>query len=335
MTNEDDRGSGYVAAATAAELLATSRGPHAPTRAMRFITGWQPLDDILGGGFRAQDLVVLGGRPGVGKTVAALQWARTIAMEGSTAIYVSYQHSPHSLLHRLLTLELASIARTDEVTDLTRLRTIAQEVVLGAAPAAHLTVDPLGEEAFRRLEAYGPRLRLVQASGLRTGVVELSRILSEQRGGATALFVDYLQKIPIDGRLQPDGPRTTFLAERLKELAMIGEVPVVVVAGADREGLTSRNVHLHHLRGSTALAHEADLVMILNDKTRAVSPTHIEFDPVRAEEYRRWMVLSVEKHRDGWADVHLEFRKDLASYRFDPHGGLVTETLADRVGFEE
>ena len=258
-----------------------------------------------------------------------------MAMEGSTAIYVSYQHSPQSLLHRVLALELGSIARADEVTDLTRLRTVAEEVALGAAPASGLTGDPLGEEAIRRLEAYGARLRLVQASGLRTGMVELSRILSEQRSGPTALFVDYLQKIPVGNRPQGDEDRTTFLAERLKELAMIAEVPVVVVAGADRDGLTSRSVHLQHLRGSTALAHEADVVMLLNDKTRAISRTHLEFDPVRSEEFRRWVVLSVEKHREGWADVHLEFRKDLASYRLDPNGAFVTETIADRVGFEE
>ena len=77
----------------------------------------------------------LGGRPGVGKTVASLQWARWMAMQGNTAIYVCYEHSPHSLLGRLLALELGSLARPDEVVELTRLRTIAQEVALGASPA--------------------------------------------------------------------------------------------------------------------------------------------------------------------------------------------------------
>ena len=70
-----------------------SGGPHA--RATQFPTGFAPLDDVLHGGIRAQDLVLLGGRPGIGKTVASLQWARWMAMQGQTAIYVCYEHSPH------------------------------------------------------------------------------------------------------------------------------------------------------------------------------------------------------------------------------------------------
>ena len=70
---------------------------------------------MLHGGIRAQDLVLVGGRPGIGKTVVALQWARWMAMQGQTAIYVCYEHSPHTLLGRLLALELGSLARPDEV----------------------------------------------------------------------------------------------------------------------------------------------------------------------------------------------------------------------------
>ena len=76
----------HVSMATAADLLA-GIGPHAPqARSAQFATGFQPLDDVLSGGIRAQDLVLLGGRPGVGKTVASLQWARWMAMQGDTAL---------------------------------------------------------------------------------------------------------------------------------------------------------------------------------------------------------------------------------------------------------
>ena len=36
-------------------------------------TGFQALDHTLGGGVRAGDLILVGGSPGVGKTIAALQ----------------------------------------------------------------------------------------------------------------------------------------------------------------------------------------------------------------------------------------------------------------------
>lgn len=331
--NTDHRN--HVAKATAADLLA-GLGPAAPqARAMQFPTGFQPLDDVLNGGFRAQDMVLLGGRPGIGKTVAALQWARWMAMQGNTAIFVCYEHSPHSLLGRLLAMELGSLARPDEIVELTRLRTIAQEVALGALPATALTTDPLGEEAFHRLEEYGPRLHLVQGSGMHTGVVELAHIVSEHRAGPTALFVDYLQKIPVTGNPGGAEERTTHLAERLKELAMVIEVPVVALAASDREGLTSRRLRLHHLRGSTALAHEADIVILMNEKAVSISKSHLAYDPVRAEQFKRWVIMSVEKNREGAPDMNLEFRKDLANYRFDPDGGFVNESLVDSVLFEE
>lgn len=335
MNNLTESAHNHVAMATAADLLA-GVGPHAPqARSVQFPTGFQPLDDVLGGGIRAQDLVLVGGRPGVGKTVASLQWARWMAMQGHTAIYVCYEHSPHSLLGRLLALELGSLARPDEVVELTRLRTIAQEVALGAAPAEALTTDPLGEEAYHRLQVYGPRLRLVQGSGIRTGVSELARIVSTHRDGSTALFVDYLQKIPALIDVRNDEERTAHLTEQLKELAMVAEVPVVAMAASDRDGLTSRRLRLHHLRGSTALAHEADIAILLNEKAVSVSKSHLAFDPVRAEQFKRWVVFSVEKNREGAPDMNLEFRKDLANYRFDPQGGFVNEALVDSVLFEE
>jgi replicative DNA helicase len=325
----------HVGMGTAFDLLAGIGPDSRQARATQFPTGFEPLDDILRGGIRAQDLMLVGGRPGIGKTVASLQWARWMAMQGHTAIFVCYEHSPHSLLGRLLALELGSLARPDEVVELSRLREIAQEVALGASPATALTTDPLGEEAYHRLQQYGPRLHLVQGSGLRTGVGEIARIVSEHRDGSTAVFVDYLQKIPVEGTALNTEERTTFLTERLKELAMVTEVAVVALAAADKIGLSSRRLRLHHLRGSTALAHEADIAILLNEKAIAVSKSHLAFDPVKAEMFKQWVVFSVEKNREGATDLNVEFRKDLANYRFDPEGRFTAETLVDAVLIEE
>src|SRR3954453_2425772 len=320
---------------TASDLLGGCRLLGVHPRATRFATGYDPLDDVLRGGVRAQDLVLLGGRPGIGKTVVALQWARWMAMQGQTAIVVCYEHSPHVLLGRLLALELGSLARPDEVAALTRLRPLAQEVALGAEPLEALTSDPLGEEAYQRVQQYGSRLHLVQGSGLRTGTVELARIVAEHRDGPTALFVDYLQKVPVPGGGQDDEERTTHLTERMKEPAMVTEVAVVAVSAADKAGLRARRLRLHHLRGSASLAHEADVAILMNEKAVSVSKTHLAFDPVRAEQFMRWVLLSVEKNREGAPDMNLEFRKDLANYRFDPEGGFVAEALVDSVLVEE
>ena len=289
---------------------------------------------MLGGGFRAQELVLLGGRPGVGKTIAALQWARSIALQGRTALYVCYEHSPQVLLGRLFGLELGSLVRADEVTSLDKLRALAQEVALGAGDIADLVADPLGEEALGRMRAYGDRLLLVQASGKTTGMAEIEAMVREHRDGPTALFVDYVQKVKTDARFD-EAAHTTLVVESLKDLAMTHEIAVVGLAASDKPAFEARRMRLHHLRGSAALAHECDVALVLNEKSRAVSKTHLAYDPVRAETFKRKIVFSVEKNRGGPADMDLEFTKDFSSYRFDPDGTFVAERLVDEILIEE
>src|SRR5689334_22595423 len=85
-----------------------------PGEGVRFPTGLHPLDYVLRGGVRPGDLALMLGRPGVGKTIMALQWARNVAMHGRDAIYVCYEHNPDTLLQRLIGLELGFLGHTDE-----------------------------------------------------------------------------------------------------------------------------------------------------------------------------------------------------------------------------
>jgi len=45
-------------------------------------------------------------------------------------------------------------------------------------------------------------------------------------------------------------------------------------------------------------------------------------------------VFSVEKNRNGTRGIHLEFDKDFAHYRFDPHGRVVAEALWNEAAIE-
>ena len=66
---------------------------------------------------------------------------------------------------------------------------------------------------------------------------------------------------------------------------------------------------------------------MLNEKLDVVSRAHFVHSPTRAEEFQRHVVFSVEKNRNGTPDVHLEFEKDFAHYRFHPRGRWVSERL--------
>src|SRR5690349_5998770 len=71
-----------------------------------FPTMFSPLDQVLAGGLRPGDMMLVGGTPGVGKTVCTLQWARNLALQGVPVVYVCYEHEESALLARLLALEL-------------------------------------------------------------------------------------------------------------------------------------------------------------------------------------------------------------------------------------
>ena len=313
--------------ATAASLLAGLDHTHPDVSSLRFATGFQPLDDALHGGVQAPDLVVVGGHPGVGKSVAALQWARQMAMGGHTVVYVDYQHSPTALLRRLLAVELASLARVDERDTLTRVQMLGEEVVLGARPTDWLTADPLGDEAVHRLGAYGERIHFVAGSSRATGIVELAGIVSNHRAGPTALFIDSLHSLASENLIIGNGTMAGESAAALKELAMVANVPIVALAATGAAGVGVRRLRMRHLDGAPALAHEADVAILLNAKSQIAAASRSDLDPVRTTPSPGRVIFSIEKHRTGSAGLDLEFRADFANARFDPEGTFVTDTL--------
>ena len=64
--------------------------------AIRYHTGLQELDRVLGGGLVKGSVVLLGGDPGIGKSTLLLQICQTLGKD-ITILYVSGEESPHQL----------------------------------------------------------------------------------------------------------------------------------------------------------------------------------------------------------------------------------------------
>lgn len=325
-------------ATSAAGLLDDTRLK--PARRSVFATGFEPLDDVLQGGIRPQDLVVIGGRPGVGKTIVALQWARSMAINGQVAIHVSYEHDERYLLWRLLLLEVRSLMAPGpaELVPEGELRDAVERVALGVQHIESLIDiddDGLLGRAAARVRSYADRLLFARASGSHTNLTALDRLLAERAEGESVLFLDYLQKVPNGSDVLPQIEHLARVSGGLKELALGHDVAVVAAASTDAAGLTSPRARLHHLRGSESIAYEADVVIMLNDKSWAVSKAHRAYDPVRARTFDDEVVFSIEKNRRGKPFVDLEFTKDFTFSRFDSEGSFVGERLIDEVLGEE
>ena len=316
-----------------ADLLAGLR-----VTAWTWPTGFDLLDTYLGGGLRAGELCLLGGPQGLGKTALALQIARNVARAGGASLVLSYEHDPRQLLERLLAIE-SGAQRGLDGAPLRRIRE-ALEGTPGrpSSLSDRLSTIPGGVEAMTALRRYGDRLLLRRCLGSATDLPAIAALVDEaaaRTGKRPVVVVDYLQKVFVPGGA-PEPERVTLAVEGLKDLALELELPVLAVTAMESEGLESgTRLRVHHLRGSSALAYEPDVVLLLNDKYDVVSRRHLVFDPLAAERYRGWAVLSIEKNRSGMDHVDLELRKRFEQSRFETDVQAVNETLIDERVFRE
>ena len=95
---------------------------------------------------------------------------------------------------------------------------------------------------------------------------------------------------------------------------------MIAIVAADKEGLKASRLRNYHLRGSSAINYEADIILILNEKYHIVAKVNIEFNPYQAQRFRDWVIVSVEKNRGGQDKVDLEFEKHFEFSCFDPNG---------------
>ena len=279
-------------------------------------TFFPELDRALGGGFRGEDLVLIGAKQNIGKTTLALQMARNQAkhLDDVLVLYVSYDHSVESTWLRLFCLESVAdpfqdregrVARADvEEVFLAAMRgqepkparSIDLQVVLQALPGAM--------EAWRRLAQYHRRLWLIQGDGLEThdGAIEEYVRMAELEGtGRIVLYVDYAQRIPLRPMVGMPHVNTEeridLIIRGLKNIANDHGIPVVAVAAADAEALRGQRVHVENLWGPATVAYEPDTCLILNPDTRD--------DP----DGERWVRLAVEKNRGGPSEVEWRHRR--------------------------
>ncbi|MDL4813137.1 DnaB-like helicase C-terminal domain-containing protein [Actinomadura opuntiae] len=209
-------------------------------------TGFADLD-ALTGGLRPGTLTVIGARPALGKSTLLLDLLRFAAIKHKIpAALFSLEMPTVELEMRILSAEArvalhAMRSGTMNDSDWTRLAGKMQQVAespLMINDTGALSIGALCDEATRLAHDYDARL----------------------------IAVDYLQLI------EPDFPGETRESEvneiirRIKALARTLNVPIVVTAQLNRgpEQRTDKIPILADLRESDAIAHAADLVILLH-----------------------------------------------------------------------
>lgn len=202
-------------------------------------TGFPQLDAVLGGGFLNEGLYIIGARPGMGKTMFALNLADQ--MQGGV-LFVSLEMSEEQITARRLArlsglnAKLLLMGKPDEA-DYERIgactaQLCASGVVVNRKPSASVAEIGLMARSVKRL---------------------------------ACVIVDYL------GLVRPENPkaslyeRTTKTSGDLKQLARALGVPVIALAQLNRSGESraTKRPTLADLRDSGAIEQDADGVLLL------------------------------------------------------------------------
>jgi replicative DNA helicase len=305
---------------------------------MPIATGFVPLDKTVGGGLRPGELMLIGGAQGAGKTTMALQMARNMAASGqATALYVCFEHDEEYLIQRLVAMESA-LSHLPQKSGAVKIQDVKKEVVSSYTASAEsgqrakLGANPRLRPSLERIARYGSNLYLMRGTATASTIENLRALVREHRGDEgrrLVLFVDYLQKVPVLPEPTDEAEKVTRIVSGLKDVALAESVPVVAIVAADREGLKAKRLRNHHLRGSSAINYESDIILILNDKYNIVAKVNIEFNPYQAQRYRDWVVVTVEKNRGGQDNVDLEYEKLFEYSTFDPTGRITAEKLIE------
>lgn len=213
-------------------------------------TPWIDLDRLIRG-WRPGALYVIGARPGVGKSICAIQAAIGLADHGHVAL--NSLEMPAREIHTRVIANVATVA-------LGRLDGTA-EVGVG-----------LSDRDWRHIAEARQRLATMRLSiddRSTAGILDVrshARTLS-RRGPLSAVIVDYLQLMSTPrGDRRPRHEVVADFSRSLKILAKELNVPVIALSQLNRasEGRGDRRPVLADLRESGAVEQDADVVILLH-----------------------------------------------------------------------
>ncbi|MCJ7426083.1 MAG: replicative DNA helicase [Dehalococcoidales bacterium] len=261
------------------------------------LSGFAGLDELLGG-FQRSELIIVGGRPSMGKTSLALSLARNAAVEqGACVALFSLEMAREPLVWRIL----ASESEVDSRRIRLGLHTEEQEKrimdAIGQLSEAKIYIDDT------------PQLRVVEMRS------KARRLHFEQ--GIDMIIVDYLQLMQGDRRFDNRVQEVSEISRALKGLARELNVPLLAVSQLSRapEGRASHEPLLSDLRESGSIEQDADVVIfVYRDEYYYTSKEDWEREHP-GESYPPPADIIISKNRNGPTDrVKLLFKPKMAKF---------------------
>lgn len=252
-------------------------------------TGLKKLDDALNGGWQSPDLIILGGRPSMGKTQFAVHFSKYASQVGNECLFISIEMTKIQLIIRMLT-ENAGINFYNLKTG--QLSNAEWQLI---------------EKKIGEIE----KLNLFIADD--SNVRNLSTIKSlarnrKRKGNLKLMIVDYLQLIETNMKFGTRDLEIGYITRSLKNLAKELNIPIILLAQLSRpqKGTKVQMPQLSDLRESGNIEQDADIVIFPH---RTVYYDQDAVDE-KGNSLRNRGGLIIAKHREGIKDEQIAFYHD-------------------------
>ena len=283
-------------------------------------TGLRDLDRMMGG-LQPSDLVIIAGRPGMGKTALATNIAyniarawqgevrtdgRTVSTNGGVVGFFSLEMSAEQLATRIISeqTEIPSYRiRRGEIdpSDFDRIAEAAREM-----EAIPLYIDETGGLSIAQLAARARRLK--------------------RQRGLDAMVVDYIQLLQGSSRRAVEGRvhEVTEITTNLKALAKELNIPILALSQLSRqvENRDDKRPQLSDLRESGSIEQDADVVMFVfreeyylkNREPRAGTEEFFKWQSDMEAVHGRAEVIIGKQRHGPTGTVAMQFKADVTRF---------------------
>ncbi|MGC4028161.1 MAG: replicative DNA helicase [Steroidobacteraceae bacterium] len=212
-------------------------------------TGFVDFDRTTGG-LRGGDLVIVAGRPGMGKSTLAINMAENVALDPNvkgSALIFSMEMPSDQLMMRMLSS-------------------------VGGVPLQDIRSGRISDEDWVRItsatsQIAEARISIDETSGLSpTELRARARRVKREQHGLDIIVVDYLQLMHVPGSKENRATEISEISRGLKALAKELDVPVIALSQLNRsvEQRDSKKPVMSDLRESGAIEQDADMILFIS-----------------------------------------------------------------------
>ena len=258
-------------------------------------TGYDDLDRMTSG-WQNSDLIIIAGRPAMGKTALVLTMAKNMAIDFSIPVAVFSLEMPNVQLVKRL---ISNIAEID---------------------ANKLKSGRLSEDEQIRLNhkirmAYSAPLYLDETPSLSITEMRTKARRLVREKGVKIIIIDYLQLMTAGGgsKFGSREQEVSTISRSLKALAKELNIPIIALSQLNRgnESREDKRPVLSDLRESGAIEQDADIVCFIHRPEYYTKAT----EDAQGNDIRGLAELIVAKHRNGSVgDVKLRFTGNFARF---------------------